>query len=329
MEKISVIVPVYNAGEYLHKCIDSILQQKVSDLELILVNDGSTDNSGEICDSYAVQDNRVNVIHKKNEGVSSARNKGIKSATGEYIGFVDSDDWIEPDMFSRLYSEADKNCADVVMCDANTVYSDGSILPDTITGLSANKVLNKSDFTPGLLLETAGAVWRCIYKRNLLLENNIRFPVDIKFSEDRIFNIRAFGCADKVVYLKESYYNRYVNKKSAVHRFHSDYFEACKKSAQATEKAIEEVWNNDETYQKAYLIQFITGAFTAINNYYYKTSTLTKKEKKDAVKKICNDEQLRSAIIHYGADKKSRRILNHNYTALIAYAKLANLKHGR
>lgn len=333
MKKITVIIPIYNAEKHLERCVNSVLSQTQTDLEIILIDDGSSDNSPMICDSYASNNDNVKVIHQKNAGVSAARNAGIEAATGKYIGFVDSDDWIESKMFEQLLSEAERTGSDVVMCDATTVYDDGRIQGDTITQLSENRVLKKSDFTPSLLLETAGSAWRCIYKNDRysdkLRKLPLAFPLGVKFSEDRIFNIYAFGQANRVAYIKESYYNRYMNSKSAVHRFHADYFEAYKLAAKEIERAIKLAWNDDSEYQTAYLGQFIGGALGAICNYYYKTSPLSAKERKQAVKAVCDDEQLRESIRVYGAYRKSRWILNKRYELLILYAKTANLKHRR
>lgn len=129
--------------------------------------------------------------------------------------------------------------------------------------------------------------------------------------------------------MKEAFYNRYMNKKSSVHRFHKDYFEACKKAAVGIEQAIQSVWDNNEELKKAYLGQFISGAMGAICNYYYKTSTLTASEKRKLVKQLCEDIKLQAAIETYGADRKSRWILDRKYGLLILYARLANWKHGR
>ena len=144
--KISIIVPVYNAAGTLRKTAESILQQIESGFELIFVDDGSKDRSGIICDGYADEDNRVFVIHQANAGVSAARNAGIEAACGEYIGFVDADDWIAPEMFQRLLDEAEATDADVVMCDATTVFSDGRVQADTITQLSSDTILQKKGF---------------------------------------------------------------------------------------------------------------------------------------------------------------------------------------
>lgn len=330
---ISIIIPVYNAEKELKKCVESILRQTQKNIEIILIDDGSADASLSICQKYAVGDCRVKVVHQKNAGVSAARNAGIEVANGQYIGFVDSDDWIEPQMYERLLSEAERTGSDVVMCDATTVYDDGRTQADTITQLSGNQILEKSDFSPSLLLEMAGSACRCIYKNDRysdkLRKYPLVFPLGVKFSEDRIFNLYAFGQSKKVCYLKESYYNRFMNVKSAVHRFHQDYFEACKKAADGIEQAIRCAWDDDLTLQKAYLGQFIGGAIGAICNYYYKTSPMTAVEKKNMVKRLCEDRQLRSAIEAYGADRRSGWILNRKYSLLIAYARLANWKRGR
>lgn len=333
MPIISIIIPVYNAEKELKKCVESILRQTQKNIEIILIDDGSADASLSICQKYAEGDCRVKVVHQKNAGVSAARNAGIEMATGQYIGFVDSDDWIAPEMYERLLSEAERTGSDVVMCDATTVYDDGRTQADTITQLSENRILKKSDFTPSLLLEMAGSACRCIYKNDRYSDKQRKyplvFPLGVKFSEDRIFNLYAFGQSNKVCYLKESYYNRFMNVKSAVHRFHQDYFEAYKKAAGGIEQAIRCVWDNDPELQKAYLGQFIGGAIGVICNYYYKTSPMTAVEKKNMVKRLCEDSQLRTAIETYGADRRSKWILNRKYSLLIAYARLVNWKHGR
>ena len=126
MKKISVIVPVYKAEDVLIKCVESILTQTYKNLEVILVDDGSPDHSGAICDQYVKKDNRVKVIHKKNGGVSSARNCGLDVATGDYCTFVDSDDYIDPTMYENMMKKAKQFDCDVVMCDCVKEYGDRS-----------------------------------------------------------------------------------------------------------------------------------------------------------------------------------------------------------
>ena len=126
MEKdlISIIVPVYNVEAYLDRCMESILKQTYKRLEIILVDDGSTDSSREKCDAYAKQDSRIKVIHKKNSGLSDARNAGLALATGDYIGYVDSDDWIEPDMYQSLYDACAEHDAELAVCRYFREYQD-------------------------------------------------------------------------------------------------------------------------------------------------------------------------------------------------------------
>lgn len=328
--RISVIVPVYNAENYLKKCIDSILNQTEKSIELILVNDGSLDRSGLICDEYEKLDNRVIVIHQDNVGVSVARNAGMKIAKGDYIGFVDSDDWILPEMYERLLNIAEQDNSDVVMCDATTVYSNGKTETDTIGKLDKSQSIYNDYFKPELLLEMAGAVWRCIYRKTLVKDKEICFPIGVKFSEDRIFNLHAMGYANKVSYFKESYYMRFINIDSAVHRFHIDYFESVKISARETKIAIKNAWNNDEGIQNAYLSQFIGGSLAAINNYFYKTSPLSWMERMQAVKRLCEDIELCDAIKKTGfGGIRGKWILNRKVLKLSICAKILNWKHGR
>ena len=327
--KVSIIIPVYNAEKSMRKAIDSILAQTERQLELILVDDGSEDGSGAVCDEYGARDRRVRVIHQANAGVSAARNAGIDAACGDYIGFVDGDDHIAPDMYGRLLQEAERTGADVVRCDAVTVYENGRTRADTISQLTENTLLQKSDLRSSLLPEMAGAVWRCLYRKTMLDAFGVRFPLGVKFSEDRVFNLYAFGNADKVAYIKEAYYYHQVNAQSAVHRFRWDCFEAYKLAAAAIEQAIKSAWDDDAPLQRAYLGQLIAGAEAAVCNYYYKTSPMKRTERMEALRRLCDDELLREAICRYGPDMRSRWMLDRKYLLLILYARLANLRHGR
>ena len=191
MPKISVIVPVYNVQKYLEKCIDSLINQTLRDIEIILVDDGSTDNSGLICDKYAGKDSRIKVIHKTNEGVSCARNDGTDAATARYILFIDADDWVEPNLCEITYKAAAGNCADLVLYTYNKVYRDGRIIPAEV------------DLKSGFLTEEealrfnvfyAPAVWLALYRRELC--NEVRFPAG-KIHED-------FGIAHRYIHAAKS-----------------------------------------------------------------------------------------------------------------------------
>lgn len=169
--KISIIVPVYNAERYLHQCIDSILVQTHTDFELLLINDGSTDNSGSICNEYSQKDSRINVFHKENGGVSSARNFGITKSEGEYICFIDSDDWIESTFIEKLLLPLITQNADVIFCDYYKEYYN-----------KTREVKSSSDFYN---MKVLGMVWGKIYKKKSLF-----FDEDLKLSEDVHYNFR-------------------------------------------------------------------------------------------------------------------------------------------
>ena len=128
MSKVSIVVPIYNVEKYLKQCIESIINQTLQDIEIILVDDGSPDNCPQICDEYAKKDSRIKVVHKKNGGLSSARNAGIEVATGDFIGFVDSDDYIELDMYEKMYNIAKENHVDFVVSDYYKVSDKGKII---------------------------------------------------------------------------------------------------------------------------------------------------------------------------------------------------------
>lgn len=217
--KLSVIVPVYNAEKYLHQCIDSILGQELIDLEVILVNDGSTDNSGAICDEYARRDNRVKVIHKTNGGVSLARNTGIEFSSGEYIAFVDADDWIESNMYSEMLEIMSSHYADMGMCSLTTF--DGKTYHDNILPWDNGKVFEekaiKKKLIPALLspidLEgnkqpwLMGSVCGCVFRGELIRVNQLLFNLKLKLTEDVLFKIQAFNLAESIIICRQPYYN--------------------------------------------------------------------------------------------------------------------------
>ena len=183
---ISIIVPIYNVEKYLSKCIDSILAQTYNDIEVILVDDGSPDNCPMICDEYAQKDNRVIVIHQKNAGVSAARNAGLKVAQGEYIGFVDADDYINENMYSEMISAFQKYSVELAICGYNYVNENGDINREY--NCSDVEVVNQYcvyyryfDIPPTIRL----GVCNKLFKRNLLM--NLLFSESIKGAEDAEF----------------------------------------------------------------------------------------------------------------------------------------------
>lgn len=213
---ISVIVPVYNAENYLKECLDSIIKQTYQNLEIILVDDGSLDKSGEICDEYAVVDNRIKVIHRENAGVSVARNTGIDRATGEFIAFVDSDDYLTETMFQKLYEKIGDN--DISICrfayeyrDKTVYYQEDNLFPFTekpyyFEYIMADKY-NKSYPDRIICDKIFGSVCRTLFKRKIIVNNNIRFTKGMKIAEDRLFLIEYCSYCNKAGLVDEYLYH--------------------------------------------------------------------------------------------------------------------------
>lgn len=207
--KISIIIPVFNVENYLAKCLDSIINQTLMDIEIICVNDGSKDNSVDILNTYAQRDKRITIINKANGGLSSARNAGIRVANGEYICFLDSDDYFEFNACERLYIEILEGHADIIVFGANIFplnpwpdyWLFDNLSPRTIT---------YNSFVKEALFKEKGAtpfVWRNCFKRKFLLKNKLLFNEDIKFGEDLIFQFCAFPQAKNITFISDKLYN--------------------------------------------------------------------------------------------------------------------------
>ncbi|MHC8523483.1 glycosyltransferase family 2 protein [Rossellomorea sp. H39__3] len=207
--KISVIVPVYNVEDYLENCIKSILQQTYSNLEILLVNDGSTDSSLDICNEYALLDNRIKVYNKKNMGVSAARNYGIEKSTGAYIGFVDSDDWIEPEMFERLYKIIEEKNTEI--CVLKNIYRDSQKF--NITNIGSEVVTKQRAIKELLSYNFPASLWTSLYKKSLIAE--IRLSEDTFHLEDLEFQFKAICAANTVSLCDTPLYNYRTRSGSA------------------------------------------------------------------------------------------------------------------
>ena len=200
MELISVIVPVYNVESYVAECIESIQNQTYMNLEIILVNDGSTDASGDICDQYAAYDERIQVIHKENAGVSAARNTGIESANGDYIGFVDSDDYISPTMYEDMLKLMAEHDLDIIECTAFRNNGDTNIEGCNDGSL---EIFNRDEALKMAMYDCFVAVWSQLYKRRVI--SDVRFPVGRKFEDSAvsylfIANTKRVGHINRCLY---------------------------------------------------------------------------------------------------------------------------------
>jgi glycosyltransferase involved in cell wall biosynthesis len=205
--KLSLVIPVYNIEEYIPICIDSILNQKYEDYELLLINDGSTDQSGNICDNYALKDKRIHVFHQKNAGVSAARNLGLEQARGKWICFIDGDDELHINSLSAIMAETNNSKAEVII--ARSYTTDGKTLKKEKYGFDKS-FLNRNFNGYELLADKSykrGSVCGCVFNHDFLKTNQIRFPLGLKIGEDSIFfslvylHARYFSFIDQIFYL--------------------------------------------------------------------------------------------------------------------------------
>lgn len=213
MVKISVIVPVYNNDKYLRKCLQSIVSQTFTDIEIICINDGSTDNSLEILKDFARLDNRIIIIDGENKGVSCARNAGLAVANGEYAGFVDSDDWIDADFYEKLYTAAKKHNADIAVCGIKRLRRWKWKYHLKFAG----EVYTEDNNMKFLLCDVPDKcyVWNKIYKLEELRKHAIDFEVDVYY-EDRYFTAQALVYLKSLVVVPDTYYNYWTNNNSIV-----------------------------------------------------------------------------------------------------------------
>lgn len=226
-ELISVIVPVYNAEKYLRECVDSILNQTYKNFEVILVDDGSTDGSPAICDEYAKTDERVKVIRKENGGVSSARNLGLEVANGEYICFIDSDDFVSEDYLKNLYNSITENNSDMAFC-KYVNYANGKadvsreIFPDAPITFDSEK--KRVDFTSRFLClnnNLTVSSWRILFAKSLLFK--CKFDNRINVGEDLLFLIDVIKRVQKVSFVNSIMYFYRVNENSVMHTYRKDF----------------------------------------------------------------------------------------------------------
>lgn len=232
--KVSIIVPVYNVEKYLHRCMDSLINQTFKDIEIIAVNDGSTDNSLNILNEYCVKDDRVRVINKNNGGLSSARNIGIDEAIGKYILFVDSDDWIDLNMINQLYTTSTVNNCDVTMCSYSREYSNKSrekiFSFDEVTIFNEVECKNLhrriigpigSELANPEHNDSLVTAWGKLYKSNIIKNNNIKFvDTSVIGTEDCLFNVYVFSYVKSAVFINKPFYKYWKENNNSLTSIH-------------------------------------------------------------------------------------------------------------
>ncbi|MBQ2408862.1 MAG: glycosyltransferase [Bacilli bacterium] len=217
MKKISIIIPVYNVEKYLERCLDSVLNQSYKNLEIILINDGSTDNSLDICLKYAKKDNRIKLINQNNSGISEVRNKGLEAAKGEYIAFVDSDDVIDKDMFKTLYNNLLKYDSDISSCNYKIFHNKINFDKEEYY----NKIFTKEESLKDIISNgvLTNFLWNKLFKKELF--NNIKFPKNMIY-EDMYVMPKIIEKTTKIVYTNQILYGYFQRENSYVNSFDED-----------------------------------------------------------------------------------------------------------
>ncbi|MBQ4104836.1 MAG: glycosyltransferase family 2 protein [Clostridia bacterium] len=298
-ELVSIVVPVYNVEKYLDRCIKSIINQTYENLEIILVDDGSTDSSPRMCDSYAEKDNRIKVLHKENAGAGLARNSGLELATGRYIFFFDSDDYVDTTTVEKCVNTAKSKKADVVMFGRCNVYDDGTVkedkLPESDIEFVGESV--KNQLLPGLFTYELGfgiSVWGKMFDLNIIRSSGISYMSEREvFSEDAVFILDVFSKVRKVSVLCENLYYYYKNDNSYSRTYKSnhqplcdEFLSVCTEHAEQfnyPQKVVNYIKSRYHTYSLVGMKQLVA-------------SDLPKNEKKCELRKIFRNPFLRETL---------------------------------
>ena len=328
---ISIIVPVYDVENYFDRCIGSLLHQTLDNIEIILVDDCSPDSCPIKCDEYALEDSRIKVIHKKNEGLGFARNSGLEIATGEYVAFVDSDDFVDIRMYEKLYTTAQKYSLDTVYCGFNNIDIDLKKWPisevDSLQIFDSpksikNVMLNMIANEPNSIIERSYrmSVWRGIYSKELIIKNNIKFYSEREFiSEDIFFHIDYLTRSSKIAFIPDPFYNYCFNNDSLTKTFRKDRF---KKYVILYNGILQKFHslNYKRSFFKQRVDRFFIG-YVRSNIITISKANITFKEKKKLIIEICNNSIWQSLADY----PYSKMPIKHQIVSFLIKNKMINL----
>lgn len=311
MHKITIVIPVYNVEAYLRECVESVINQTYNNLEIILIDDGSKDNSGKICDDLKKMDSRIKVIHKENEGLGLTRNVGIEHATGDYIMFLDSDDYISADMIEILLEKVKINNLDVCKSGFNRIDDQKkSYAIRKYTSKIYDKKLIHDELIPSILgssPEKSDSIEMCatggLYNMKIIKNNNIRFVSErVYLSEDIFFNIDFMNNANKAMISDYvGYYYRY-NPSSLSRRYRPDRFKAAKFLFEELEKKVLNLGYSENEILRISRCFFIN-LKVSISQERRSVSGFNNKTIKYNIKKMCEDEKVQEIINNYPINK--------------------------
>lgn len=293
--RVSIIVPVYNGERYFTDCIQSILVQSFTDIEVIVINDGSTDSSLSLIKRYAQNDSRIVVINQKNKGVSAARNAGLSKARGDYIMFVDADDYIaRKDALELLIDFAKENGNPEVVCFRRVGDTRGRKAP------SGYSKLNDSIIGRMIVDETINTLWDKLYKKSIIKENSIKFPVGIRMAEDLLFNVQYFREAKTIGFFDEElYYYREDNQESATKKYMPNKYDDL---MYVNRKMSEIIDNRSKAIGNALSYIRIKNVLSCVRDLHNEACALSEADKKKLARQYKSDNG-RMIVFGYGAEK--------------------------
>lgn len=309
---VSVIVPVYNVEKYLDRCIKSLINQTLRNIEIILVNDGSPDGCPELCNQYAASDNRIRVVHKNNAGLGMARNSGLDVAKGDYVAFVDSDDFVELDMYERLYSTAIKENADAVISGgfideradgttyANHIMKTVDVFDGNTRQLALEMLGSKPEFRRDYIYEPSSC--KGVYRRSVINDNRIRFHSERELiSEDYVFHLDLFQVTRKVICVPECYYHYCQNGVSLTKTYHENRFRRnISFYNYITQRLMDLKYSSaDIQYANRMLLARARVAISQISEHYRWRDCQLKKE----ILAVCNETKLQEVLDVYPIQK--------------------------
>lgn len=313
--KVSIIIPVYNVEKNLRKCLDSVINQTLKEIEIILVDDGSTDGSAEICKSY-LRDHRVVFISQKNQGAYGARQNGLDHANGEYIGFVDADDWIEPEMYQRMYEAALEENADIVV--VGTYWDNDKLRPENFPHGVYNRARIESEILSGYIAsidetgangaEEAWNLWSKIYRRQIIIDNGLHFVAEYRRTQEMAFNFKFLLVAEIMVSIcNEHLYHWRVesNDLSACRGYTKNYWKMYKPMIEMISEDVEN-YHKQDLSQSLNLCIFFLASMVLRNEWVF--SNL---KKSDMILKL--DELAKEPIIKNALSKIPKDKLNESY----------------
>ena len=300
---ISVIVPVYNVEKYLRQCVESLIDQTYKDVEIILVDDGSKDGSGKICDEYAEKYDFIRVIHKENAGLGLARNTGMESAKGDFVNFVDSDDYLKPDTLEKLVKALNENGADTCVGGYSRFFDGGdftfSYTPEPACYTAKEFLPRQMGSLPDKKDSFRPSVWCSLYSMDIIRKHGVRFPSEREFiAEDMIFDIDYFRYSEKICTAETDGYCYRVNDNSLTQTYKRDRFEKVVYLFREILRRLDEYGWGDESILRAKR-QYFVYLRKCLSEENVNRSGKTKKEAKQSMKKMCSDDFTVSCIDSY------------------------------